>query len=106
MTTGIGAVINTAKAEAGCRAVVFGLGGIGLNVIQGLRMIGASQIVGVDLNDDKESWGRQFGMTDFVNPASVSGDLTNHLVTLTNGGADYRSLFFFFSFFLNIDSIL
>ena len=89
VTTGIGAVINTAKAEPGCRAVVFGLGGIGLNVIQGLRMIGASQIVGVDLNDDKESWGRQFGMTDFVNPSKVSGDLTSHLVALTDGGADY-----------------
>jgi S-(hydroxymethyl)glutathione dehydrogenase/alcohol dehydrogenase len=89
VTTGIGAVINTAKAEPGCRAVVFGLGGIGLNVIQGLRMTGASQIVGVDLNDDKEGWGRQFGMTDFVNPAKVSGDLTDHLVALTDGGADY-----------------
>ncbi len=89
VTTGIGAVINTAKAEPGCRAIVFGLGGIGLNVIQGLRMIGASQIVGVDLNDGKESWGRQFGMTDFVNPHKVSGDLTNNLVSLTDGGADY-----------------
>ena len=89
VTTGIGAVINTAKAEPGCRAVVFGLGGIGLNVIQGLRMIGASQIVGVDLNDDKAEWGRRFGMTDFVNPAKVSGDLTSYLVELTSGGADY-----------------
>ena len=89
VTTGIGAVINTAKAEAGCRAVVFGLGGIGLNVIQGLRLIGASQIVGVDMNNDKESWGRKFGMTDFVNPNEVSGDLTGHLVELTCGGADY-----------------
>ena len=89
VTTGIGAVINTAKAEAGCRAVVFGLGGIGLNVIQGLRLIGASQIVGVDMNNDKESWGRKFGMTDFVNPNEVSGDLTGHLVELTYGGADY-----------------
>ncbi len=89
VTTGIGAVINTAKAEAGCRAVVFGLGGIGLNVIQGLRMIGASQIVGVDLNDDRAEWGRKFGMTDFVNPAHVTGDLTAHLIELTGGGADY-----------------
>ena len=89
VTTGIGAVINTAKAEPGCRAVVFGLGGIGLNVIQGLRMIGASQIVGVDLNDDKEGWGTRFGMTDFVNPARISGDLTGHLIELTGGGADY-----------------
>ena len=89
VTTGIGAVINTAKAEPGCRAVVFGLGGIGLNVIQGLRMIGASQIVGVDLNEDKKSWGEKFGMTDFVNPSKVDGDLTGHLVELTGGGADY-----------------
>src|SRR6056300_877972 len=65
VTTGIGAVINTAKAEPGCRAVVFGLGGIGLNVIQGLRMIGAAQIVGVDMNPDKAEWGKRFGMTDF-----------------------------------------
>ena len=89
VTTGIGAVINTAKAEVGCRAVVFGLGGIGLNVIQGLRLSGASQIVGVDMNNDKEAWGRKFGMTDFVNPNEVSGDLTSHLVELTGGGADY-----------------
>ena len=89
VTTGIGAVINTARAEPGCRAVVFGLGGIGLNVIQGLQMIGASQIVGVDLNDDKQSWGTRFGMTDFVNPAKISGDLTAHLIELTGGGADF-----------------
>ena len=89
VTTGIGAVINTAKAEAGCRAVVFGLGGIGLNVIQGLRMVGASQIVGVDLNDDRAEWGQKFGMTDFVNPSTVGSDLVSHLVELTGGGADY-----------------
>ena len=89
VTTGIGAVINTAKVEAGSRAIVFGLGGIGLNVIQGLRMIGASQIVGVDLNDDKKAWGERFGMTDFVNPASIDGDLTAHLIEVTGGGADY-----------------
>ena len=89
VTTGIGAVINTAKAEVGCRAVVFGLGGIGLNVIQGLRLSGASQIVGVDTNNDKEAWGRQFGLADFVNPKEVAGDLTGHLVVLTGGGADY-----------------
>ena len=89
VTTGIGAVINTAKAETGCTAIVFGLGGIGLNVIQGLRLIGASQIVGVDLNNDKRSWGERFGMTDFVNPAEVSGDLTAHLIEVTGGGADY-----------------
>ena len=89
VTTGIGAVINTAKAEPGCTAIVFGLGGIGLNVLQGLRMIGASMIVGVDMNPDREAWGKKFGMTHFVNPKTVSGDLVAHLVALTNGGADY-----------------
>ncbi|MCF4167751.1 S-(hydroxymethyl)glutathione dehydrogenase/class III alcohol dehydrogenase, partial [Zavarzinia compransoris] len=89
VTTGIGAVINTAKAEPGCNAVVFGLGGIGLNVIQGLRMVGANMIVGVDLNDDKADWGRRFGMTHFVNPKKVDGDIVAHLVELTGGGADY-----------------
>ncbi len=89
VTTGIGAVINTAKAEIGSKAIVFGLGGIGLNVIQGLRLAGASQIVGVDMNDDKETWGRKFGMTHFVNPSKVEGDMVAHLVALTNGGADY-----------------
>ena len=85
VTTGIGAVINT----AGCNAVVFGLGGIGLNVIQGLRMIGANMIVGVDMNNKKESWGKKFGMTHFVNPSEIDGDLVNYLVDLTGGGADY-----------------
>lgn len=89
VTTGIGAVMFTAKAEPDCRAVVFGLGGIGLNVIQGLKMIGAKQIIGVDLNDRKRSLAEKFGMTDFVNPKSVEGDLVAHLVELTNGGADY-----------------
>jgi len=89
VTTGIGAVVFTAEAEPGCRAVVFGLGGIGLNVIQGLRMVGADQIVGVDLNDDKKKWGEKFGMTDFVNPNEVTGDITLHLIELTDGGADY-----------------
>ena len=89
VTTGIGAVINTAKVEIGSRGVVFGLGGIGLNVIQGLRLAGADQIVGVDLNDSKEAMGRHFGMTDFVNPSKVDGDLVAHLVELTGGGADY-----------------
>ena len=89
VTTGIGAVINTAKAVPGCTAIVFGLGGIGLNVLQGLRMIGASMIVGVDMNPDREAWGKKFGMTHFVNPKTVSGDLVAHLVALTNGGADY-----------------
>jgi S-(hydroxymethyl)glutathione dehydrogenase/alcohol dehydrogenase len=89
VTTGIGAVINTAKVEPGARAVVFGLGGIGLNVIQGLRLAGAEMIVGVDLNQDKKKWGERFGMTHFVNPAEVEGDLVPHLVDLTRGGADY-----------------
>ena len=89
VTTGVGAVINTAKVEPGSNCVVFGLGGIGLNVIQGLRMVGANMIVGVDLNDDKEDWGRRFGMTHFVNPKKVDGDLVAHLVELTGGGADY-----------------
>ena len=89
VTTGIGAVINTAKVEIGSSVVVFGLGGIGLNVIQGARLAGASMIVGVDLNDGKEEWGRKFGMTHFVNPKKVEGDLVAHLVALTGGGADY-----------------
>ncbi|MBL3569635.1 S-(hydroxymethyl)glutathione dehydrogenase/class III alcohol dehydrogenase [Rhodovulum sulfidophilum] len=89
VTTGVGAVVNTAKAEPGCRAVVFGLGGIGLNVIQGLRMIGADQIVGVDLNPSKKAMAERFGMTDFVNPSEVEGDLVPYLVNLTKGGADY-----------------
>ena len=89
VTTGIGAVINTAQAEPGCRAVVFGLGGIGLNVIQGLRMVGAEMIVGVDLNPDRKKWGERFGMTHFVNPKEAGNDLVKHLVDLTKGGADY-----------------
>lgn len=89
VTTGIGAVIYTAKAEVGCKAVVFGLGGIGLNVIQGLRLAGADMIVGVDLNPARETMARKFGMTHFVNPAEVEGDLVPYLVSLTKGGADY-----------------
>ncbi len=89
VTTGIGAVINTAKVEPGTNCVVFGLGGIGLNVLQGLRLVGANMIVGVDLNPAREELGRQFGMTHFVNPDKVNGDLTAHLVELTGGGADY-----------------
>lgn len=91
VTTGVGAVLFTAKAEYGCRGVVFGLGGIGLNVIQGLKMIGAEQIVGVDLNDAKSNIAREFGMTDFVNPKNLPKDtnIVNHLVELTKGGADY-----------------
>jgi S-(hydroxymethyl)glutathione dehydrogenase/alcohol dehydrogenase len=89
VTTGIGAVVNTAKVEPGANCVVFGLGGIGLNVIQGLRLVGANMIVGVDLNDSKKELATQFGMTHFVNPSAVSGDLVGHLVELTKGGADY-----------------
>jgi len=89
VTTGVGAVIYTAKVEPNTNCIVFGLGGIGLNVIQGLKMIGAKQIVGVDLNPARESMARKFGMTDFVNPNDVKGDLTGHLVELTGGGADY-----------------
>ena len=89
VTTGIGAVINTAKVEPGANAIVFGLGGIGLNVLQGLKMAGADMIVGVDLNPDREAWGRRFGMTHFVNPKDVAGDIVARLVELTGGGADY-----------------
>ncbi len=89
VTTGIGAVMNTAKVEIGSRCVVFGLGGIGLNVIQGLRLAGADQIVGVDINDSKKAMAEKFGMTDFVNPKEVEGDLVPYLVDLTGGGADY-----------------
>ncbi|ROT97834.1 S-(hydroxymethyl)glutathione dehydrogenase/class III alcohol dehydrogenase [Histidinibacterium lentulum] len=89
VTTGIGAVINTAKVEIGSRCVVFGLGGIGLNVIQGLRLAGADQIVGVDINPGKKEMAERFGMTDFVNPTEVEGDLVPYLVNLTKGGADY-----------------
>src|SRR5260370_12301903 len=89
VTTGIGAVVNTAKVTPGANVVVFGLGGIGLNVIQGARMVGADKIIGVDLNDAKEEWGRRFGMTHFVNPSKIEGDIVQHLVALTDGGADY-----------------
>jgi S-(hydroxymethyl)glutathione dehydrogenase / alcohol dehydrogenase len=89
VTTGIGAVINTAKVEPGANVVVFGLGGIGLNVVQGARMAGAHMIVGVDLNPAREALARKFGATHFVNPRDVAGDLVPHLVELTGGGADY-----------------
>jgi len=89
VTTGLGAVMNTAKVEAGARCVVFGLGGIGLNVIQGLRMVGAEQIVGVDLNPRRKEIAEKFGMTHFVNPSEVEGDLVPYIVDLTKGGADY-----------------
>ncbi len=90
VTTGIGAVINTAKVEPGTNCVVFGLGGIGLNVIQGLRMVGADRIVGVDLNPEREAIGRHFGMTHFINPNDVGRDkVVDAVVDVTNGGADY-----------------
>jgi len=88
VTTGIGAVINTAKVEIGATAVVFGLGGIGLNVIQGLRLAGADMIIGVDLNNDKKEWGERFGMTHFVNPKEIDGDIVPYIVNLTKRGAD------------------
>ena len=89
VTTGIGAVINTAKVHPGDNVVVFGLGGIGLNVVQGARLVGADMIVGVDVNPAKAALGRKFGMTHFVNPKEVAGDLVAHLVELTKGGADH-----------------
>src|SRR5450755_83675 len=93
VTTGIGAVINTAKVEPGANVVVFGLGGIGLNVVQGAKLVGANMIVGIDVNPARESLARKFGMTHFVNPREVGGaagnELVAHLVELTGGGADY-----------------
>ena len=89
VTTGIGAVINTAKVEPGANVVVFGLGGIGLNVIQGARMVGANMIVGIDTNPKKRALAEKLGMTHFVNPKEVKGDLVAHIVDVTKGGADY-----------------
>ena len=89
VTTGIGAVIKTAKVEAGANVVVFGLGGIGLNVIQGAKMVGANKIIGVDINAKRKGIAEKFGMTHFVNPKEIKGDLVPHLVELTDGGADY-----------------
>jgi S-(hydroxymethyl)glutathione dehydrogenase/alcohol dehydrogenase len=89
VTTGVGAVINTAKVEAGANVVVFGLGGIGLNVVQGARMVGADKIIGVDINPARRELAEKFGMTHFVNPKEVGGDLVAYLVDLTGGGADY-----------------
>ncbi len=89
VTTGIGAVINTAKVEAGAKVVVFGLGGIGLNVVQGARLAGADMIAGVDINPKRKALAEKFGMTHFVNPKEVEGELVAHLVNLTKGGADY-----------------
>src|SRR5258707_6007279 len=89
VTTGIGAVINTARVEPGANVVVFGLGGIGLNVIQGARLAGANMIIGVDINPKRKPLAEKFGMTHFVNPKEVQGELVPHLVNLTGGGADY-----------------
>jgi S-(hydroxymethyl)glutathione dehydrogenase/alcohol dehydrogenase len=90
VTTGVGAVVNTAKVQVGDNVVVFGLGGIGLNVLQGARMAGANRIIGVDINPARESWGRQFGMTDFINADGLSReDTLARILTLTDGGADY-----------------
>jgi S-(hydroxymethyl)glutathione dehydrogenase/alcohol dehydrogenase len=89
VTTGIGAVINTAKVEPGANVVVFGLGGIGLNVVQGARLAGANMIVGVDVNAGRKALAEKFGMTHFVNPKEVEGDLVACVVDLTRGGADY-----------------
>jgi S-(hydroxymethyl)glutathione dehydrogenase/alcohol dehydrogenase len=89
VTTGLGAVFWTAKVTAGANVVVFGLGGIGLNVVQGARIAGADKIIGVDTNPGREALARKFGLTHFVNPKQVAGDLVAHLVELTGGGADY-----------------
>jgi S-(hydroxymethyl)glutathione dehydrogenase/alcohol dehydrogenase len=88
VTTGVGAVLNTAKVEPGATGIVFGLGGIGLNVIQGLRLAGADMIIGVDLNPSKKEWGERFGMTHFVNPKDAGDELVPHLVNMTKRGAD------------------
>jgi S-(hydroxymethyl)glutathione dehydrogenase/alcohol dehydrogenase len=89
VTTGIGAVINTAKVQVGDNVVVFGLGGIGLNVVQGARLAGANMIIGVDLNNGRKAMAEKFGMTHFVNPAEIGTDLVPYLVNLTDGGADF-----------------
>ncbi|TDY15719.1 S-(hydroxymethyl)glutathione dehydrogenase/alcohol dehydrogenase [Paraburkholderia sp. BL6665CI2N2] len=89
VTTGIGAVLYTAKVEVGSRVIVFGLGGIGLNVIQGARLAGADMIVGVDINPARKALAEKFGMTHFVNPKEIDGDIVQYLIGLTGGGADY-----------------
>ena len=89
VTTGIGAVINTAKVQPGDNVIIFGLGGIGLNVVQGAKLVGANMIVGIDLNNDRKKLGEKFGLTHFVNPNDVGKDLVDYLVDLTNGGADH-----------------
>jgi S-(hydroxymethyl)glutathione dehydrogenase/alcohol dehydrogenase len=88
VTTGVGAVVNTARVWPGAQVAVFGLGGIGLNVVQGARMVGAARIIGIDINPAREDWGRRFGMTDFANPHDVP-DIVGHVVELTGGGADF-----------------
>ena len=88
VTTGLGAVINTAKVEPGSTVAVFGLGGIGLNVIQGARLVGADRIIGIDTNPKKEALARRFGLTDFINPEN-SADVTTEIIDLTDGGVDY-----------------
>ncbi len=88
VTTGVGAVLFTAKVETGANVAVFGLGGIGLNVIQGARMVGADKIIGIDINPDREALGRQFGMTHFINPNTVE-NVVDTIIQLTDGGADY-----------------
>ncbi len=89
VTTGIGAVLNTAKVEKGATVAVFGIGGIGLSVIQAAKMVGASKIIAIDINDSKEEMSRAFGATDFINPKKITGSLVNHIVAMTDGGVDY-----------------
>ena len=89
VTTGIGAVINTAKVQPGDNVIIFGLGGIGLNVVQGAKLVGANMIVGIDLNNNRKKLGEKFGLTHFVNPNDVGKDLVDYLIDLTNGGADH-----------------
>ena len=89
VTTGLGAVINTAKVQPGDNVVIFGLGGIGLNVVQGARMVGANMIIGVDLNPERELIGKKFGLTNFINPVEIEDDLIDYIIDLTNGGADH-----------------
>lgn len=89
VTTGVGAVLNTAKVEPGANVVVFGLGGIGLNVVQGARLAGAARIIGVDVNPERKQIAEKFGLTDFVNPNDVKEDLVQYLISLTDGGTDY-----------------
>jgi S-(hydroxymethyl)glutathione dehydrogenase/alcohol dehydrogenase len=90
VTTGVGAVVNTAKVQVGDNIVVFGLGGIGLNVLQGAKMAGANKIIGVDINPDREAWGRKFGMTDFVDARGKErAAIVAEILSLTDGGADY-----------------